>query len=306
MPLNGPADVGAGDLLGPARRVRLAGTTVAARLRPGRGPVVVFESGLGLPGSLWRPVVALLPADRAVLCYDRAGLGASDPGTPPRSGVRQAGELRELLHALGLAPPYVLVGHSAGAFVVRLFALDHPDEVAGVVLVDPSHEDERAARRRGMRWLDDAASLLLRAAPAVARTGAPRAVVRLAQRTPLLRRAPRGWRADLLATATSPRHLAGAVREDRAFAATAAEVRRAARLRTMPDVPLRVITAEGAYRGWSPFPGSRRRERDRIRALHAALAAASPRGVHLLAPDSGHLVMDDDPALVAAAVTGLR
>jgi pimeloyl-ACP methyl ester carboxylesterase len=57
-----------------------------------------------------------------------------------------------------------------------------------------------------------------------------------------------------------------------------------------------VITAERSYHGWSPFPRSRSRRRD----LHRALAG--PRGAHLLAPHSGHLVMHDDPHLIAAAI----
>jgi pimeloyl-ACP methyl ester carboxylesterase len=263
--------------------VRIADATLAAWHRPGRGPVVVFEAGLGLPGALWRPVGDRLPADRALLYYDRAGLGRSGPGTAPRSGTRLLGELRELLGALRLAPPYVLVGHSAGGFVVRLFALAYPAEVAGIVLVDPSHEDEEAAPLGAP----------LRLAAAVAGTPVVAAARRAARRLPLLRRATRGGRADLLRAAISPRHLRGAAEEDRAYPATVAELRRAAAGRSMPAVPLRVITAERWVRG---------RRRARYRALHGALAASSPRGAHLLAPRSGHLVMREDPGLVAAAV----
>jgi pimeloyl-ACP methyl ester carboxylesterase len=279
------------------RLVPLRDTVLLARQRPGRGPVIVFEAGLGLPGSSWREVCDRVPPDRAQLCYDRAGLGGSAPGTSPRSGQRQVRELRELLGALGLPPPYVLVGHSAGAFIVRLFALRHPGEVAGIVLVDPAHEDEPAARRRVLRWWDAGVGRLARPAAALARTGAPAALWRLAAGTGLVRPGPR---ADLLAELTSARHLTGLAREEQAFATTAGEVRRAQRDRRMPDVPVRVITAERSYHGWSPFPRSRRRERDRIRDLHRALAG--PRGAHLLAPHSGHLVMHDDPHLIAAAI----
>jgi pimeloyl-ACP methyl ester carboxylesterase len=285
------------------RRVCLSDTIVFARERPGRGPVIVFEAGLGLPGSLWRRVCAYLPPDRALLCYDRAGLGRSDRGVLPRSGTRQLGELRELLRELSLGPPYVLVGHSAGAFVVRLFSLEHPEEVAAVVLVDPAHEDEPAARRPVMRWLDASSGALLRAVAALARTGVMEAARRLARGTPLLRRATGDECADLLAEVTSSKHLEGTVHEDRAYSTTVAEIRRAQRQRRMPDVPLRVITAERSYQGWSLLRRSRQRERDRIRAIHGALAASSPHGVHVLAPHSGHLVMKDDPHLVAATVS---
>src|SRR5437773_5521796 len=112
-----------------AHRVPVTGTTLAVRERPGRGPVVVFEAGLGLPGTSWQPVCDRLPPDLALLYYDRAGLGGSDPGPAPRTATRQLAELSELFAALRLVPPYLLVGHSAGAFVTRLFTLDHPAEI---------------------------------------------------------------------------------------------------------------------------------------------------------------------------------
>nr|WP_275941583.1 alpha/beta fold hydrolase [Planosporangium mesophilum] len=226
-----------------------------------------MEAGLGLPGSAWRRLCEHLPGDRAVLRYDRAGLGRSDPGALPRTGARQARELRELLRALDLPAPYVLVGHSAGAFVVRLFAHAHPDEVAALVLVDPSHEDEGPALRPVTRWAEASLSRLLRVAHLMS------------------------W----------SKHLAGTVREDEAFTATAEEVRQARRRHPLPDVPLRVITAR--YPGWLPPGRSRRRESDRIRSLHRALAASVPRGRHLLAR-SGHLVMRDAPRFLASVIAG--
>src|SRR6059058_2903747 len=125
-----------------ASRVRLDGTELAAWHRGGRGPAVVLEAGLGLPGSFWQDVCDRLPTDGAVLRYDRAGLGDSRPGTRPRTAARQARELADLLDLLELPTPYVLVGHSAGALVVRLLALERPDQVAAIVLVDPSVEDQ--------------------------------------------------------------------------------------------------------------------------------------------------------------------
>ena len=264
------------------RRIPLRDTTLAVRERPGHGPVVVFEAGLGLPGSSWQPVCDRLPRDQAVLCYDRAGLGTSDPGPAPRTATRPLAELRELLAALELAPPYLLVGHSAGAFVVRMFALAHPAEVAGMVLVDPAHEDERATP-----WVDTSVSVALKVTAAVAGTGALAAGWRAARSAPVLRRATRGDRADLFGAALSPGHLRGTLAEDRAYAATVAEMRRAAHGRTLPDVPLRVISAE---------------KTTGLRKLHRALAATGPQGVQVIAPGSGHLVMLDAPELVAAQI----
>jgi pimeloyl-ACP methyl ester carboxylesterase len=283
-------------------RVPVGETTLVARVRAGSGPAVVFEAGLGLPGASWQPVCDRLPADRSLLYYDRAGLGRSGPGVAPRTGTRQLAELRELLRELGIAPPYILVGHSAGAFVARLFALEHPAEVAALVLVDPSHEDEEHARPALLRWVDSAGSWLLRGAAGVARRGALEWAHRLAQRVPLPRRHTSGDRASLLTHMLSPQHLEGAVREDEAFPTTVDEVRRAEEHRSMPPVPVRVITAEGAYNRLSRLHRAAHTEQHRIRALHARLAAASPRGLQVVAPRSGHMVMTDDPDLVARTV----
>jgi pimeloyl-ACP methyl ester carboxylesterase len=85
--------------------------------------------------------------------YDRAGLGWSDHGTGRFDAATSAAELRAALAAAGIKPPYVLVGHSYGGLVVRLLAAQHPDEVAGVVLVDASHPDQwtRIPASRGGR-----------------------------------------------------------------------------------------------------------------------------------------------------------
>src|SRR5207248_1611464 len=73
--------------------------------------------------------------------YDRGGTGWSEPVELPRSAAEVATELREALHAAGVPGPHVLVGHSLGTFYVRRFAQLYPDEVAGLVLVEPGHED---------------------------------------------------------------------------------------------------------------------------------------------------------------------
>jgi pimeloyl-ACP methyl ester carboxylesterase len=168
--------------------VPVAGAAIAVHRRSGRAPVVVFEAGLGLPGSCWQPVLAHLPADRGFVYYDRPGLGASRGGRRPRTAGRQLGELRELLGALDLSPPYVLVAHSAGAFVAWLYLLRHPAELAGVVLVDPSTTDEPAqSQRLTDRLVDLATDGLLYGGSVVARTGLLGAAWRWARRSRRLR-----------------------------------------------------------------------------------------------------------------------
>jgi biopolymer transport protein ExbB/TolQ/pimeloyl-ACP methyl ester carboxylesterase len=99
-------------------------------------PTVVFDAGAGNDGSTWRTVLPGVARVTRACAYDRAGLGYSGPGRKPRTSDRMATELRALLMAAEIPPPFVLVGHSAGGLNVRLFADEHLDEVAGLVLVD--------------------------------------------------------------------------------------------------------------------------------------------------------------------------
>lgn len=109
------------------------------------GPTVVFEAGIGGGARNWsgqshvQQDVALFAA---TVAYTRAGLHRSvEPGPKPRTSLQIATELHALLQKMGLKPPYVMVGHSAGGLHLRMFAYKYPSEVAGLVLVDPASED---------------------------------------------------------------------------------------------------------------------------------------------------------------------
>jgi pimeloyl-ACP methyl ester carboxylesterase len=104
-------------------------------------PAVVFEAGLGHGKRIWGPVFNGVSAITRAVAYDRAGYGQSEPATQPRSGLQIVAELRALLQTQGIAPPYVLVGHSLGGTYMKLFAKSYPDEVVGVVLVDARHSE---------------------------------------------------------------------------------------------------------------------------------------------------------------------
>jgi pimeloyl-ACP methyl ester carboxylesterase len=105
-------------------------------------PAVILESGLGDTYISWRKVQPQIAQFTRVCSYDRAGLGYSDSSSQPRTSKVMAGELHALLGTAGIAPPYVLVGHSMGGYNVRLFTSLYPNEVAGIVLVDASHPDQ--------------------------------------------------------------------------------------------------------------------------------------------------------------------
>lgn len=108
-------------------------------------PIVVLDSGLGGAASDWRKVQPALAKTNRTCIYDRAGYGHSDSGPLPRSSGRIAAELRTLLMAARLPPPFVLVGHSFGGYNVRLFAGLFPQDTAGVVLIDAPHEAQTDA-----------------------------------------------------------------------------------------------------------------------------------------------------------------
>jgi pimeloyl-ACP methyl ester carboxylesterase len=104
---------------------------------------VVVENGLGDFSFDWALVERRVAEFARICTYDRAGYAWSDPGPKPRSFAQINLELHDALAALGERPPFVLVGHSFGGPVVRQYALTYPGEVAGMVLVDSVHEDQR-------------------------------------------------------------------------------------------------------------------------------------------------------------------
>jgi len=113
------------------------------------GPVVVLESGLGAGAWAWRQVQGAIARDAQVCSYDRAGYFGSSPARDGRDAGAEADDLAALLKAARLPAPYVLVGHSYGGLIVRLYASRHPADVAGLVLLDPSaeYQKQRAAER---------------------------------------------------------------------------------------------------------------------------------------------------------------
>lgn len=105
------------------------------------GPTVVLIAGAGDFSFDWGLVQPDLSRFTRVCSYDRAGLAWSDPGPTPRTMRQDAYELHTLLRAAGIKSPYVLVGHSIGGLIARVYAEQYPREVAAMALVDPTHED---------------------------------------------------------------------------------------------------------------------------------------------------------------------
>lgn len=111
----------------------------------------VFESGLGEDASSWDQIVGPVGSQLRTLAYDRAGLGKSEPSPNERDAQHIAGELHALLSKSPVPKPYILVGHSLGGYIVRVFAHAYPDEVAGMVFVDPVDERLESEIQRQMQ-----------------------------------------------------------------------------------------------------------------------------------------------------------
>ena len=135
-------------------------------------PSVVFETGgspaAGGPLEGWERVQPAVSQFTRTVSYDRAGTGLSEPGPQPRDAKQVARELHSALHNANVPPPYVLVGHSFGGPLIRVFAGMYPDEVAGLVLIDPTQEEfiywnqareTNGGERQDAEWKEIQASL---------------------------------------------------------------------------------------------------------------------------------------------------
>lgn len=106
-------------------------------------PTVILESGIGDGGSMsgWDVVQKEVKNFAQVCLYDRAGLGKSDKGPSPRTTIQIANELHALLESAKLTPPYILVGHSMGGLHIQTYAMLYPEDIAGMVFVDPTPKE---------------------------------------------------------------------------------------------------------------------------------------------------------------------
>ena len=263
------------------------------------GPVVVLDSGLGDAASSWRKVQDQIAAKTRVCAYDRAGYGRSDPGPFPRDTKAEADDLEWMLKAAHVPGPYVLVGHSMGSFNVRLFAFRHPKDVAGMVLVDPSADDQMpalAAAAPTTFKLQAAQIAHMRACAAPDAT--PEILKGCGQPPPF----------DL------PPELAGrgiGVANHAWFAAIASESDAFSGLdskettgakRSLGAMPLIVLTAADTSRTPGAPPAEVEAAGKVWSRLHDGIAALSTRGVNRQVEGSGHYIQMQKPQVVIDAV----
>lgn len=124
----------------PGELIDVGGYRLHARVEGKGSPTVVLLNGAGDYSFVWSLVQPEVARFARTVAYDRAGDAWSDLGPTPRSMRQESAELHLLLAKAGLRPPYVLVGHSFGGLLARVFAGMYPGDVAGMVLVDATHE----------------------------------------------------------------------------------------------------------------------------------------------------------------------
>ena len=101
------------------------------------GPTIVIDTGAGDTFASWMPLIDSLSKDNRVCAYERAGYGQSDPGPMPRTSQIAVEELHLLLNNTGESAPFLLLGHSLGALNMQVYAVTYPEDVAGLILLDP-------------------------------------------------------------------------------------------------------------------------------------------------------------------------
>lgn len=271
-------------------------------------PTVVFDSGSGLAGWDWVKVHPAIAASTRACVYDRAGLGFSDAPSRAGTSAHAVADLHALLVGAGIAPPYVLVGHSYGGMNVQLYAYTYPAEVVGLVNVDGGHEDEaaridRLTQGKFAALMREYEAMAERCAQAASKgallPGAP-AFAACIGRPPAMFGAPLA--AAWMARQMRPAYWAAA-RSEEANDALSADQLRAAR-RPFGALPLVYLT-----RGVSPFlvPGkpqgelNKATERD-VAASHLEIARLSNRGTHRIVAGAGHSIHVDKPQAVIAAI----
>lgn len=106
-------------------------------------PTVIMEAGAGDFSLTWALVAPEIAKTNRVCTYDRAGMGWSDTSPNPRLATIEVMELHSLLQKANIQPPYVMVAHSYGGVLARLFTYTYSHEVSALVLVDPGHEEQK-------------------------------------------------------------------------------------------------------------------------------------------------------------------
>ncbi|MGH9554895.1 MAG: alpha/beta fold hydrolase [Terriglobales bacterium] len=240
-------------------------------------PTVVLETGALAMSAFWGWVQPQAAVHTRVCSYDRAGLGWSEPGPEPRDALRIARELRILLRNAGETPPYVLVGHSFGGLLVRVYADQYPEDVVGLLLLDSSHPDQEARFEKVLGKPSSFEEGLFSSLPVLARLGVLRFILPFTDFASRIDELPPRQAAEVKAFFADSSHQSAAKAEMALWEETTAQARAT---RPLGDLPLVVISA-----GETKTPSLERRVRNE---LHGELAALSSRGSHRILEGTTH------------------
>lgn len=281
-----PCRVSTGELWRDGRMVRW--------VEAGAGdPVVVLDAGMGEPGTLaYAAVIAAVAERTKVVAYDRAGIGTSDPA--PAVTVRsEIGDLAAVVAATG--PPCVLAGHSWGGLLAQLLAVQHPELIAGLVLIDPADEIYWSGLPAEIHQESvQAGDLILERQAA----GEVDAMIREFYESYVQRLTEDERVQALLYAAFASCYSTkaqGQVVQDEAtmFTSCVPEIHRLRSRSPLPDVPVVLLSAT---------VGAAPEHRARWTAAQAEVARSVPRGTHIELPDTHHAINEFCPEAIVAAI----
>ncbi|MFI6598623.1 alpha/beta fold hydrolase [Nonomuraea sp. NPDC050536] len=271
--------------------VAVDGRRLRATVR-GIGPTVILDTGgAGQGVGTWATIEPPLAAFATVVTYDRAGVGGSDPGPEPRTVARMADDLHALANALDLALPAVLVGWSYGGLVTQVYASRFPQEVAGLVFIDPTPTERQPHLRLGGVWQR---TLFALGTSGLVNTGPGEWLARVLYRQGANDEAEVNGMVTFLRDRQSVRETAKVLAP---HARNVREVGEAIARYGLPPVPLTVLSA-----GLRSPTRKGRRLAEWMLDSHHRLASRSPVGKVVVAERASHQIPFDDPEVVIEAV----
>lgn len=266
-------------------------------------PTVILDSGLGVPAVGWKLVQPEIAKFTRVCSYDRAGYGWSSPGPMPRTSSEIAKELHALLSAAGEKPPYILVAHSFGGYNVRVYTGMYPAEVAALVLVDTSHEDQVSRMPRSLKEFQQSQTKELESQRKLFPVLLFFGVARWSMGREYDSRLPHDFQDEIRYLQLQPKFLDATGGEFRSFEESAQEVHAAG---TLGDRPLVVLTAgKNPDMKLLPKTISAKEMEDFhemwVKDLQVQEAHLSSRGKQVLVEDSTHMIPFERPDTVVSA-----
>ncbi|WP_332848007.1 alpha/beta fold hydrolase [Massilia sp. S19_KUP03_FR1] len=270
-------------------------------------PTVVFEAQSGSAGRVWWDVQPKVAARTRACAYDRAGFGFSDAAPRQADLASSVDDLHALLRAAGEKGPYVMVGNSLGGGIALLYRWRYPDEVSGLVLIEPMHEEDSAranaasqGKMAAMEAQNDAMMVACTDQGAkgfVAGTELYDACI-----GGVMPSFPKALGSVDLQQRRTPAYWKAMRAEQQALPADFAQLR-AART-SLGNLPLIVLA-----RGVSPYavPGQPQSDLNKATelanfSLQAETAALSKQGNVVVVAGAGHVVQETHPQAVVAAV----